>query len=118
MLLCRYTGPGLGEQFFGSSYVTRASVIAGLTREFNELPPLPTDRSSVKCPLEEGGRVTVVLDYPQRRQLRIYVTLSGCPVAVRAKTGRWALGPAGEPLIRQLRELTLASRLAALRSAR
>ena len=46
MLLCRYVGMGIGRQFIASSYVRRASVIARLTREFNELPPLPTDWAS------------------------------------------------------------------------
>jgi hypothetical protein len=106
MLLCRYAGIGIGRQDITSSYVRRAPVIARLTREFNELPPLPARWASFKCPNDYGSRVEVVLTYAHRRPLLVGVSLSGCPMAARGKIRRWALGPTWEPLLTDLEKLT------------
>ena len=45
-------GVGIGRRSIASSNVGRAPVIARLTREFNELPPLPRNRTAFRCPLD------------------------------------------------------------------
>lgn len=100
LLLCRYHFSRLQ----GRGLTVRRSRIARLTREFNDLRPMPAGTYS--CPADFGVLVTARFVYPGAAPETLQVDATGCTAVTNGRIHRWAFYPPGPRLLDQLLSAT------------
>jgi len=105
IILSRYAGlpAHVGTKLVGRVELRSPSLLRSLTSEFNALPSGVT--GTIVCPNDRGSEIVASLKYPHHQALRLTITLTGCPGALRGSVSRSALGRPGEKLIGRLERL-------------
>lgn len=103
--LCSYSGLGSSYAKFPelslirSRLVDTAGSVAGLSRDFNALPPVS---ERFVCPLDDGSEIVALIAYPNGRSLTITIRRTGCKHVTNGAMVRSGFVAAYNPAARQL----------------
>jgi hypothetical protein len=102
--LCRYSGLNARPRLnlIGARLVQSPSVIGGLVRDLDRLPPFS---GPIACPADDGSQIVLWLTYPSGHRVAVSVGLTGCDSVTNGSVVRMGLGSVGAGLIDRLKRL-------------